>query len=81
MSDVRRSERGGKTAYLNMGVWYDPATGHIHMTLPNSGWFHTTVNDDPISKRGHPNLYKKLARALKEAGAPGPNLDDDEGPI
>ena len=70
--DIRKSEKGGNTAYLNVGIWYDSGTGHIHMTLPNSGWFHTTISEDPASKRGHPNLYDKLARALKEAGVPGP---------
>ena len=71
-SDIRKSERGGKTAYLNVGAWYDAETEQIHLTLPNSGWFHTTVKADPISKRGHPNLFKKLARALREAGVPSP---------
>jgi hypothetical protein len=70
-SDIRKSERGGNTAYLNIGVWYDRTTGHIHMTLPHSGWFHTTVTND-AGKRGHPNLFGKLARAMKEAGVPGP---------
>ncbi|MET3599604.1 hypothetical protein ABID12_001543 [Martelella mangrovi] len=71
--DLSKSERGGRTAYLRMGVWYNEETGHIHMTLPNSGWFHTTVCADSKSKRGHPNLYAKLARALKEVGSPGPD--------
>jgi len=77
-SDIRKSEKGGNTAYLNVGVWYDKDTGHIHMTLPNSGWFHTTVNVDQKSKRGHPNLYGKLARALKEAGVPAPEVVESE---
>lgn len=73
MGDIRKSERGGHTAYLNIGAWYDDQTGHIHLTLPRSGWFHTTVSPDPASKRGHPNLYEKLARALKEANVPAPH--------
>lgn len=72
MSDVRKSEKGGKAAYLNIGAWYDPVTGHIHLTLPRSNWFHTTVNNEVGSKRCHPNLYGKLARALREAGVPAP---------
>jgi hypothetical protein len=71
-TDIRKSEKGGNTAYLNVGVWFDRDTGHIHLTLPHSGWFHTTVVNDPGSKRGHLNLYGKLARALREAGVPGP---------
>jgi hypothetical protein len=74
-SDIRRSERGGNTAYLNIGAWLDSETGHIHLTLPHSGWFHTTVSPDPSSKRGHPNLYRKLGRALKEARVPAPDCD------
>jgi hypothetical protein len=71
-NDIRKSERGGNTAYLSIGAWYDSETGHIHLTLPHSGWFHTTVNDEPGSKRCHHNLYTKLARALAEANVPGP---------
>lgn len=71
-SDISKSERGGNAAYLNIGAWYDPKTGHIHLTLPHSKWFHTTVTSDSASKRGHPNLYEKLTRALKEAGVPSP---------
>jgi hypothetical protein len=79
MEDIRKSESGGRTAYLNIGAWYDPETGHIHLTLPHSGWFHTTVNPEPASKRGHPNLYAKLTRALKEAGVPSPEaIEIDE---
>jgi hypothetical protein len=29
-SDIRRSEKGGNTAYLNVGAWHDAKTGHIH---------------------------------------------------
>ena len=75
-SDISKSEKGGNTAYLNVGIWLDAKTGHIHMTLPRSGWFHTTVTNDAKSVRGHPNLYEKLARALREAGAPHPPITD-----
>lgn len=72
--DIRKSEKGGNTVYLNVGAWYDKNTGHIHLTLPNSGWFHTTVSPNPDSKRGHPNLFSKLARVLNEAGVPAPEV-------
>ena len=71
-TDISTSERGGKTAYLGIGAWYDEDSGHIHLTLPHTGWFHTTVSSDPASVRGHPNLFAKLTRALKEAGVPYP---------
>jgi hypothetical protein len=41
--DIRKAEGGENTAYLNVGVWFKPETGHIHLTLPHSKWFHTTV--------------------------------------
>lgn len=69
---IRRSEEGGKTAHVNLGVWYDSETGHIHLAAPGSSWFHTTVCDSPGSKRSHANLFHKLARLLEEAGLPGP---------
>ena len=71
-TDIRKSERGGNTAYLSIGAWLDKDNGHIHLTLPHSKWFHTTVSPDPSSARGHPNLYRKLAQALREAGVPAP---------
>lgn len=77
-SDISKSEKGGNTAYLNVGVWYNQDTGQIHITLPNSGWFHTTVYDNPESKRGHRNLFAKLARAMKEAGVPYPVVNEQE---
>jgi phosphoglucomutase len=41
--------------------------------------FITTVSNDVTSKkRYHPNLYGKLARALKEAGVPGPHVPDKD---
>jgi hypothetical protein len=79
VASIRRSERGGKSAYLDVGIWYDQQTDQIHMTVRNSGWFHTTVDRDPTSKRGHPNLFAKLSRALKEAGAPHPEAPEPDG--
>lgn len=38
----------------------------IHLTIPGSGWFHTTVSNNPESKRYHPNMFKKLRRVLEE---------------
>ncbi len=48
------------------------------MTAPGTGWFHTTVNDSPNSKRGHHSLFGMLTRALKEAGAPHPVVTEAE---
>ena len=75
------SQKGDKTVYLNVGVWYDAKTDQIRLTLPHSGWFHTTVKRNAESKRGHPNLFAKLARALKEAGAPHPDEGASQVPL
>jgi hypothetical protein len=74
--DIRKSEKGGNTAYLNIGVWYEPDTGQIHMTLPHAGWFHTTISTNPKSERFHRSLLAQLARAMKEAGVPYPEVPE-----
>lgn len=60
----------GKSIELSLRVWYDPTSGHIK--LAGRGLTASTVSNDPTSKRYHPNLYMKLARALRDAGAPAP---------
>jgi hypothetical protein len=67
-------DRSQKTATFTMGAWYNAETGHIHLAIPDSGWFITTVSNEPSSRRYHPNLYRKLARALKESGVPHPDV-------
>ncbi|MBD3816504.1 MAG: hypothetical protein IE913_08670 [Halothiobacillus sp.] len=53
-----------------MRIWFDPKSKHIKLAGP--GLTASTVSNDPNSKRYHPNLYRKLAHALREAGAPAP---------
>ncbi|HRX75680.1 MAG TPA: hypothetical protein P5341_16335 [Hyphomonas sp.] len=62
----------GKTVYAEIGVWYDEDQGHIHISIPKSDWFHTTVNANDGSKRCHKNLFAKLGRLLRDEGAPAP---------
>jgi hypothetical protein len=59
-----------KSIRLNLRVWFDPGSGHIKLAGP--GLTASTISNDPASKRYHPNLYMKLRRALREAGAPAP---------
>jgi hypothetical protein len=66
--------KNGNAIYLNVGVWYDPKDGQIHLTARDVKGFHTTVKSDGQSNRGHPNLFRKLAKCLKEAGAPAPEI-------
>ena len=64
----------GKSVYVKMGIWWDADQGHIHLTAKGVKGFHTTVSHDPDSKRGHPNLFAKLAKVLKDNGAPHPTI-------
>ena len=76
VSDIFRSNSGvpmAKTVRLDVGIWYNEATRHIHIAAKDS--FISTVSPDPESKRFHPNLYRKLATCLREAGAPAPETD------
>ena len=61
----------GKTARLDIGIWFNEATGHIHIAAKDQ--FISTVSNDPASKRYHPNLYNKLAKALRAADKPHPD--------
>ena len=68
---MRKSKR---SIYFEVGVWYNEKTGSIHMTAKDfrHAGFHTTVRPDPKLKRGHPNLFMKLSRCLRDSGAPAP---------
>ena len=70
---IRRSD-GGKTVYLDVSIWYNDEQDAIHIAAPGVEGLHSTVNADPASKRGNPNLYWKLAKALRQAGAPHPDF-------
>jgi hypothetical protein len=60
----------GKSISLDLRVWYDEKSRHIK--LAGKGLTASTVSNDPLSKRYHPNLYRKLTKCLREAGAPAP---------
>jgi hypothetical protein len=69
------SERSGKTAEVTIGLWFDEEAGDIHLRLPDHGL--STVNDDPASKRGHPHLFNKLAKVLRDQGKPHPAIVEE----
>ena len=69
----------GKSVYLEVGIWWDEGQQHIHLTANNVPGFHTTVSNDPESKRRHQNLFLKLAKVLKGNDAPHPPCLTERG--
>lgn len=63
-----------KSVKLEIQTWYDEKSGHIK--LAGKGLTASTVSNDPNSKRYHPNLYRKLAKLLRDAGAPAPVMEE-----
>jgi hypothetical protein len=61
-----------KSINLELRVWYDEKSRHIK--LAGKGLTASTVSNDPASVRYHPNLFKKLAEALREADVPAPDI-------
>lgn len=61
-----------KSINLQLRVWYDEKSRHIKLAGP--GLTATTVSNDPTSKRYHPNLFRKLAVALRQAGVSAPEV-------
>lgn len=59
-----------KSVTLEVRVWWDPKSRYIKIAGP--ALTASTVSNDPGSERYHPNLFKKLAKVLRDAGAPAP---------
>jgi hypothetical protein len=72
------TSKPGESVYLSVGIWYNEKDGEIHMArrvIPKDGSrFHTRVGASSTNVRGHPSLFKALAKCLKEAGAPAPEV-------
>ena len=73
-----RTSKPGETVYLEIGIHYVKAKDHILLSTRDTFSSITTINRDPASKRGHPNLFAKLAKVLEEAGAPHPEVKEAE---
>jgi hypothetical protein len=67
----------GNAVYVEGGVWWNPDDGQIHLTVKGVHGFHTTINNNPGSKRNHANLFSKLAKVLRDAGAPHPAIAEE----
>jgi hypothetical protein len=71
------TEQRGKTGKVTIGLWFDEDAGDIHLSIPGQGL--STINGDATSKRGNPNLFNKLAKALRDQGKPHPLIDEESG--
>lgn len=69
------SSAPGKSVYLQVGIFFKEETGHIHITSNDAPDLHTTINNKPGSIRCHANLFEKLAKVLRDNGAPAPAND------
>ena len=65
----------GKTGKATIGLWFDEQAGDIHLSIPDHGL--STVNCDAASKRGHPHLFNKLAKLLRDQGKPHPPIVEE----
>lgn len=60
---------------MTIGLWFDDEAGDIHLSIPGHGL--STVNGDRDSKRGHPHLFNKLAKVLRDQGKPHPPIVEE----
>jgi hypothetical protein len=58
---------------MTLGIWYNAETDHTHIQANAFGGFISTVNRNPDSKRGNPNLFAKLALCLFKSRRPAPD--------
>ena len=71
-----RLSKKGKAVSTEVGFWLEK-DGSIHLTIKEDPTGHVAVNADPRRRNGHPTLFRRLAKALREAGAPAPEFTDD----
>jgi hypothetical protein len=67
-----RLSRKGKTSTFEVSVCWNPVEQAIHLASREAGKFVLTVNHDPTSLRGHPKLFRELAKDPKTADVPAP---------
>jgi hypothetical protein len=64
-----------KSLELKLRVWWDTKAQYIK--IAGEGLSASTVSNNPQSKRYHPNLFRKLGKALEQAGLPCPERVSD----
>lgn len=45
MASVTNAPRGQRTVYVRCGVWHDPETGRIHITVPGEPRAHWSLRE------------------------------------
>lgn len=58
----------GKSVVLGVGVWAAKQAGWIHIHMTGGAGFHTTVTNQPDSRRYHRTLFRNLRRVLIDNG-------------
>lgn len=64
-----------RTGNVTLGLWFDEEAGDIHLSIPGHGL--STVAANAGSKRGHPHLFNKLAKVLRDQDKPHPLIVEE----
>jgi hypothetical protein len=63
--DQRTFQKGtGNAVVLGIGLWVERTGKQLHIHMTGTKDFHTTVTNDPESKRYHRTLFRNLRRVL-----------------
>ena len=64
----RRGSRGAKPRciYVDMGIWYDPETGYIHLAAPKEDKVCTVISDKSGTSRYQPKFFRQLRELLQK---------------
>ena len=70
-----RTSKPGNSVYFQIGI-FRGKNNRIEIRSDDKDetgkpYVITAVSDDESKRRGHPDLFKQLARILRENGAPG----------
>ena len=81
--EMVKVSKKGRTVTFEVSAWWSPEDDCIRLASNDSATMILTVRNDPKLKRGHPKLFRELAKMLWEAGAPAPDINpialmDDE---
>jgi hypothetical protein len=63
-----------RPVYVEVGIWFSETTEEIHMALTGFKDARVAISSKRHNPRGHPELYRRLALVLREAGAPSPGI-------